>query len=111
MRRVMSHRRAGAAFVAALCLAGLAPAAHADGPGVGTPTVATLGDSYISGEAGRWAGNTDGSESRTDALGRTAYDDNAEHSAEQIPRCHRSLSAEAYVGGGVAGVNFARARR
>ena len=53
----MSHRRAGAAIVAALSLAGLAPAAHADGPGVGTPTVATLGDSYISGEAGRWAGN------------------------------------------------------
>jgi hypothetical protein len=69
----MSHRRAGAAIVAALCLAGLAPAAHADGPGSGTPTVATLGDSYISGEAGRWAGNSNGSSSSIDALGSTAY--------------------------------------
>ena len=40
-----------------LCLAVAAPAA-ADGPGLGTPTVVTLGDSAISGEAGRWAGNT-----------------------------------------------------
>ena len=28
---------------------------RADGPGAGTPTVVTLGDSAISGEAGRWA--------------------------------------------------------
>ena len=47
---------------------GAAPA-RADGPGVGTPTVVSVGDSYISGEAGRWAGNTNGSSSNTDALG------------------------------------------
>ena len=86
----MSHRRAGAAFVAALCLAGLAPAAHADGPGSGTPTIATLGDSYISGEAGRWAGNSNGSSSSTDALGSSAYYDNASNTAETISTFLRS---------------------
>lgn len=81
--------------------------AHADGPGVGTPYVATLGDSYISGEAGRWAGNTNGSAGTIDALEPTAYLNNATHTAETINRCHRSASAEAYLGGGVAGVNLA----
>jgi hypothetical protein len=103
----MFHRRAGAALLAALTIAGLAPAAHADGPGSGTPTIATLGDSYISGEAGRWAGNTNQSSSWIDALGSTAYYDNAGNTAETIPNCHRSKSAEAFVGGGVNGVNFA----
>ena len=51
-----------------LCLAFAGPAA-ADGPGVGTPTVVTLGDSAISGEAGRWAGNTNMAAWRVDALG------------------------------------------
>ena len=40
-----------------------APSALADGPGVGTPAVVTLGDSAISGEAGRWAGHTNQSSS------------------------------------------------
>jgi hypothetical protein len=84
-----------------------ATAAHADGPGVGTPWVATLGDSYISGEAGRWAGNTANGESEVDALGPTAYDDNANHTAPLIPGCDRSLSDEAYIGGGVNGVDLA----
>ena len=52
--------------------AAISATALADGPGVGTPTVVTLGDSAISGEAGRWAGNTNGSPSTTDALGSTA---------------------------------------
>jgi hypothetical protein len=85
----------------------LAASASADGPGVGAPTIATLGDSYISGEAGRWAGNSNNGEVYTDALGNDAYFDNATHTAEQINRCHRSESAEAYIGGGVNGVNFA----
>ena len=54
-----------------------APAAHADGPGSGTPWVVTVGDSYISGEAGRWAGSSNTSSSYADALGATAYYDNA----------------------------------
>jgi hypothetical protein len=39
---------------------------------MGTPTVVTLGDSAISGEAGRWAGNTNEPSSRIDALGPNA---------------------------------------
>src|SRR5689334_3131147 len=86
---------------------GLAPPALADGPGVGAPWVVSLGDSAISGEAGRWAGNTNGSPNNIDALGPTAYFDNATNSAEQIHGCHRSKSAEVYIGGGVNGLNLA----
>src|SRR6476469_2161986 len=95
-------------LVAGLLVA-LAPTvpAQADGPGSGTPWVVTLGDSYISGEAGRWAGNSNDSSSRADALGPTAYYDNASRTAESIPKCHRSASAEAYLGGGVNGLNLA----
>ncbi|MGZ4670111.1 MAG: hypothetical protein ACXVX3_16415, partial [Blastococcus sp.] len=45
-------------LLSAAALVVVAPAASADGPGVGTPWAVALGDSYISGEAGRWAGNT-----------------------------------------------------
>ena len=81
--------------------------ASADGPGVGTPTIVTIGDSYISGEAGRWAGNTNTSSSNIDALGSTAYYDNATHTAETISGCHRSTAAEVFVGGGIVGANLA----
>ena len=91
--------------VVAVLVLGLAPAASADGPGVGTPTVVTLGDSAISGEAGRWAGNTNQSSSRVDALGSTAYWDTA--SGEAIRGCHRSQSAQAKIGDGVASANLA----
>ena len=86
---------AGAALVAPLT----ASPAHADGPGVGTPTVVSVGDSYISGEAGRWAGNTNNSSSLVDALGPTAYFDDAANTVETEPGCHRSKAAEAYIGG------------
>src|SRR5215207_8115951 len=88
----------------ALALVGAAPAA-ADGPGVGTPTVVTLGDSAISGEAGRWAGNTNSDSWRTDALGSTAYWDTS--TGESIPGCHRSKAAQAFICDGVLGFNLA----
>jgi hypothetical protein len=94
-----------AAFM--LGLGALAPAARADGPGQGAPWTVSLGDSYISGEAGRWAGNTNNSSSAIDALGSSAYYDNASNSGELIEGCHRSKSAEVYVGGGVNGENLA----
>ncbi|GAB2738178.1 SGNH/GDSL hydrolase family protein [Nocardioides pakistanensis] len=94
------------ALVAGTLGLSVAPA-QADGPGVGTPWVVTLGDSYISGEAGRWAGSSNDSASYADALGPTAYFDNAAGTAEQIPRCHRSRSAQAHIGGGVNGLNLA----
>ena len=85
----------------------VATPAQADGPGVGTPWVVTVGDSYISGEAGRWAGSSNDSSSYADALGSTAYYDNASGTGEQINRCHRSKAAEVYVGGGISGLNLA----
>jgi hypothetical protein len=74
----------------------LSAAAWADGPGVGTPAIVALGDSAISGEAGRWAGNTNSSSSRVDALGSTAYWDVA--GGEAIRGCHRSKAAEVHIG-------------
>ena len=88
-------------------IGGSSVTAHAASPGVGTPTVVTVGDSYISGEAGRWAGNSNQGESVIDALGPTAYFDNATNTAETINRCHRSKSDEAYIGGGVNGLDLA----
>ena len=90
--------------VAGVCL-GFAASAQADGPGVGDPAVVTLGDSAISGEAGRWAGNTNQSSSRVDALGSTAYWDTS--TGEAIRGCHRSKAAEAKIGGGVLSANLA----
>jgi hypothetical protein len=109
MSQVVRPRARAVLVAAALALAGAvlpaAPAAAA--PGVGTPTVVTLGDSYISGEAGRWAGNSNAGESRHDALGADAYWDNATNTGEQIARCHRSEAAEAYIGAGTQGINLA----
>ncbi len=100
-----------ALVVLAACLLSTAlsvPAALADGPGQSAPRgSSSVGDSYISGEAGRWAGNTNGSSNNTDALGSTAYYDNASNTAEMINRCHRSKSAEVFIGGGVNGKNLA----
>ncbi len=91
------------AVLAAVCVA--PAAASADGPGIGAPTVVSVGDSAISGEAGRWAGNTNNSSSLVDALGSTAYWDTS--TGEAIPGCHRSKAAEILISGGVTGKNLA----
>ena len=91
--------------VAMAFVLGVAAPAAADGPGVGGPAVVTLGDSAISGEAGRWAGNTNGDPARVDALGATAYWDTT--TGESIGGCHRSKAAQAFIGGGVLGYNLA----
>jgi hypothetical protein len=108
-RRTHLALAAAALAVVALLysLGAAAPPARADGPGVGTPWTATVGDSYISGEAGRWAGNTNESSSKIDALGSSAYYDNSTNSGELIAGCHRAKSAEVYIGGGVSGENLA----
>ena len=82
-----------------------APVAADDGGG--GPWVVSLGDSYISGEAGRWAGSSNESTTYADALGPTAYYDNPDGTGETIAGCHRSKSAEIYLGRGVNGVNLA----
>jgi hypothetical protein len=92
-----------AAMCAVVVWSCLGAAAYADGPGVGAPSIAALGDSAISGEAGRWAGNTNGSSSRVDALGSTAYWDTP--TGEAIRGCHRSKSAEVYIG--IQAINLA----
>lgn len=100
MRAVIKAVLVGLMVVVTVC-----SPAEADGPGVGAPAVVTLGDSAVSGEAGRWAGNTNGDASRVDALGATAYWDTA--TGESIPGCHRSKSAQAHIGDGVLSANFA----
>ena len=106
------HRLSAAVLAASLTASGLtavalAGPAAADGPGSGTPWVASVGDSYMSGEAGRWAGSSNASSSYADALGSSAYFDNASNTGEQIARCHRSKAQESYIGGGVSGLNLA----
>lgn len=85
---------------ALLVLPGTPPAHAATGT-----WVVSVGDSYISGEAGRWAGNTNDDSSMTDALGPTAYWDTP--TGEAIPRCHRSKSAEIIIGAGTSSLNLA----
>src|SRR4051794_3368078 len=110
-----SRRRGARISAIALLFVGSAAAgagvaarpAAADGPGAGSAWIVSVGDSAISGEAGRWAGNTNGSSNNVDALGAGAYYDNASHTAETISGCHRSRSAEVYIGGGVNGMNLA----
>ena len=107
MRPQTARRIACTIVLTLIAVAYAATTAAADGPGVGTSAVVTLGDSAISGEAGRWAGNTNDSYTRVDALGPTAYFDNASNTAETIPGCHRSKAAEAHIGGGVLSANLA----
>lgn len=99
------------AVVGALASTGVVAAgsgtAHADGPGSGSPWIVSVGDSAISGEAGRWAGNTNNGSSLIDAGGSAAYYDNATHTAEAIPGCHRSTAAMVHIGGGVNSLNIA----
>ncbi|MEU6285769.1 hypothetical protein [Streptomyces sp. NPDC047028] len=97
----------GAILLGAILSPATARADAAAGLPRSTPWIVTLGDSAISGEAGRWAGNTNTGPSRVDALGITAYNDTPGRVAEQIPGCNRSASAEAYIGGQVSGLNLA----
>lgn len=108
MSKVLKTRSLmGAAALVLAALPFAATPAQADGPGAGAPWVVSVGDSYISGEAGRWAGSSNTSSAASDALGATAYFDNAAGTAEQINRCHRSRSAQVFIGGGVNGLNLA----
>lgn len=78
-------------------MAALVPAAAAPAQAAppGPDWVVSLGDSFISGEAGRWAGNS-ADFMQVDALGPAAYHDTA--AGESIPGCHRSGAAEIHIG-------------
>jgi hypothetical protein len=70
--------------------------------------VVSVGDSYISGEGGRWAGNTAVvPPTGIDALGAAGYEDAGAGKGEKIALCHRSSSAEIHIGGGIRSENFA----
>jgi hypothetical protein len=101
----MSIHKLICALGALVATCGLAAPAFADGPGSGTPSVVSVGDSAISGEAGRWAGNTNTSSANVDALGSSAYWDTA--TGEAITGCHRSKANEIAIGGGVNSANLA----
>lgn len=67
-------------------------------PGPSTDAwVVSLGDSFISGEGGRWAGNADVLDGRSAIdFGYRAYAD--QQDGEVIPGCHRSRSAVVNIG-------------
>jgi hypothetical protein len=77
--------------------------------------VVSLGDSFISGEGGRWAGNTatTGEHRYIDALRARAYYgypnnlNGDEERGEEVPLCHRSKSAEIFIAGGIRSKNYA----
>lgn len=78
-------------------LAGAGPAAAS--PGVGPTAIVSMGDSYISGEAGRWRGNSltnSGSRDGTDRAwtGGSTYNPALVYGDTAANGCHRSDSAE-----------------
>ena len=97
---------AGTLFAASAITAVMPVAAPSMASAQTTPYVVSVGDSYISGEAGRWAGNSNSSSASVDAGGAAAYYDNGGVS-ETINRCHRSTAAEIHIGGGVNSLNLA----
>ncbi|WP_137992467.1 GDSL-type esterase/lipase family protein [Streptomyces vilmorinianum] len=103
------RRLLGATLTLPLALGGLlaggaSPAVAANGSG--PSAVVSMGDSYISGEAGRWQGNsltTSGSRNGTDrAWTGSAYDPSRVYGATAANGCHRSDSAEVKSAGGIA---------
>ncbi len=92
-------------------VAGASPAAAS--PGNGQPVVVSMGDSYISGEAGRWRGNSltnSGSRDGTDrAWTGSSYDPSRVYGTTAASGCHRSDSAEVHGGalGAETAVNLA----
>ncbi|MHC0429366.1 GDSL-type esterase/lipase family protein [Streptomyces sp. O3] len=80
--------------------------AAAASPGAGTEAIVSMGDSYISGEAGRWKGNSltdSGSRDGTDrAWTGSTYDPSLVYGTTAENGCHRSDSAEVHSAAGTA---------
>lgn len=86
-----------AAVVVALVVSGCSgQQANRSASAVEDPWIVSVGDSFISGEAGRWAGNQTWSTDSVDALTANAYADS--EGGELITRCHRSKSAAIHIG-------------
>lgn len=105
------RRLAGAGLVLPLAAAALmagGAGASAAGPGNGPTAVVSLGDSYISGEAGRWKGNSltnSGNRTGTDRawVSGSTYDPGKVYGTT-AGGCHRSDSAEVRSAGPIADV-------
>ncbi|MGW6820333.1 GDSL-type esterase/lipase family protein [Streptomyces sp. NPDC055005] len=105
------RRLAGAALILPLTAAALVTGGagtSAASPGNGPTAVVSLGDSYISGEAGRWKGNSltnGGNRNGTDRAwaGGSSYDPSKVYGAT-AGGCHRSDSAEVRSAGPIADV-------
>ncbi|MFE3993594.1 GDSL-type esterase/lipase family protein [Streptomyces goshikiensis] len=109
--RSRARRLAGAGMVLPLAVGTLLAAGAGTavaGPGTGPTAVVSMGDSYISGEGGRWKGN-----SLTNSANRTGTDrawvsgssyDPAKVYGTTAGGCHRSDSAEVKSAGAIADV-------
>lgn len=105
------RRLAGAGMVLPLAVGALMAAGagtSAASPGSGPTAVVSMGDSYISGEAGRWKGNSltnTGSRDGTDRgwVSGSTYDPGKVYGAT-AGGCHRSDSAEVRSAGAIADV-------
>lgn len=112
MTEVSLRRTVTAAALAGLCAVAACSGDSSSDPGPPASTrppasyVVSLGDSYISGEGDRWAGNTDGDFQRVDALGPFAYA--GPIGLEEIPGCHRADLPEVAIDTGrLLGKNLA----
>ncbi len=96
----MRRPQAAVLVVFATVLLGVHPSGAPASPGSGPTAAVSLGDSYISGEAGRWAGNSNtqsGSRDGTDRawIGGSSYDLNRVYlEGTAANGCHRSDVAE-----------------
>ncbi|MFH8370420.1 GDSL-type esterase/lipase family protein [Streptomyces sp. NPDC018031] len=103
-RRLLAAALALPAALTALVATGAAPSAAS--PTSGPTAIVSMGDSYISGEAGRWQGNSlsnTGSRQGTDrAWTGSGYDPTRVYGATAANGCHRSDSAEVRSASGTA---------
>ncbi|MFJ3513477.1 GDSL-type esterase/lipase family protein [Streptomyces sp. NPDC090131] len=105
------RRLAGAGLVVPLTVSALlagGAGTSAASPGTGPTAVVSMGDSYISGEGGRWKGNSltnSGSRNGTDRgwVSGSTYDPGKVYGAT-AGGCHRSDSAEVRSAGAIADV-------
>ncbi|MFG2995319.1 GDSL-type esterase/lipase family protein [Streptomyces sp. NPDC048340] len=105
------RRLAGAGMVVPLAVSALlagGAGTSAASPGTGPTAVVSMGDSYISGEAGRWKGNSltnTGNRTGTDRawVSGSTYDPGKVYGTT-VGGCHRSDSAEVKSAGAIADV-------
>ncbi|MEV8098405.1 GDSL-type esterase/lipase family protein [Kitasatospora sp. NPDC085879] len=104
--RGTTARRAAALCVAAALSLPLTVTAAAPAAAAGPTAVVSMGDSYISGEAGRWDGNSDTASGSRDGTDRawtgSGYDPARVYGSTYTSGCDRSDSAEVRSAAGVA---------